>query len=176
MVYMQIEKLRAASGNLSGRAASPTSSCSGGADQDSRGVIDYCTGFFGLEKSKVVELVNAAMEELVKMATAGEPLWVRSVETGRDILNYDEYVRRFSPETAGEGPRRSVEASRESCVVFMDAPKLVQAFMDAVITCHIYIPRILPPVLYSIREIRFRQVSFLSVSFLINIIYSVQHA
>ncbi|CAN6441641.1 unnamed protein product [Victoria cruziana] len=127
----EIEKLRAASGNLSGRAASPTSSCSGGADQDSRGVIDYCTGFFGLEKSKVVELVNAAMEELVKMATAGEPLWVRSVETGRDILNYDEYVRRFSPETAGEGPRRSVEASRESCVVFMDAPKLVQAFMDA---------------------------------------------
>ena len=40
-----------------------------------------------------MELVNQAVEELIKMATMGEPLWVRSVETGRQILNYDEYFK-----------------------------------------------------------------------------------
>lgn len=80
-----------------------------------------------------MEIVNQAMEELTKMATAGEPLWIRSVETGREILNYDEYMKEFSIENSNNArPKRSIEASRETGVVFVDLPRLVQSFMDVV--------------------------------------------
>lgn len=82
-----------------------------------------------------METVNQAMEELKTMATAAEPLWVRSVETGREILNYDEYTKAFSVETPSNvRPKRSIEASRENGVVFVDLPRLVQSFMDVVRT------------------------------------------
>lgn len=112
-----------------------TASCSAGADQESRSSLDFYTGIFGLDKSKIMELVNQAMEELKKMATAGEPLWVRSFETGRDILNYDEYVKEFSVgglNSSDGKPKRSIEASRENGVVFIDLPRLVESFMDVV--------------------------------------------
>ena len=82
-----------------------------------------------------MEIVNQATEELRKMATMGEPLWVRSVETGREILNYDEYVKEFSVENSSNingRPKRSIEASRETGVVFVDLPRLVQSFLDVV--------------------------------------------
>lgn len=67
------------------------------------------------------------------MATAGEPLWLRSFETGREILNYDEYVKEFAAENSeSTGPKRSIEASRETGAVFVDLPRLVQSFLDAV--------------------------------------------
>lgn len=83
-----------------------------------------------------MEIANQAMEELKKMATSGEPLWVRSVETGREILNYDEYMKEFSVETSNNNgrPKRSIEASRETGVVFVDLPRLVQSFTDEVIS------------------------------------------
>lgn len=84
-----------------------------------------------------MELVNQATEELKKMATAGEPLWIRSVETGREILNYDEYMKEFKVEALSEGrPKRSIEASRETGVVFIDLPRLVQSFLDVVSQLH----------------------------------------
>lgn len=129
---LKVEKLRAALGKYPPGAASP--SCSTGKDQDSRSSLDFFTGIFGLEKSRITEIVNQAMEELIKMATAGEPLWIRSVETGREILNYDEYVKEFSIKSSSNNgrPKRSIEASRETGVVFVDLPRLVQSFMDVV--------------------------------------------
>lgn len=86
-----------------------------------------------------MEIVNQAMEELIKMATVGEPLWLRSVETGREILNYDEYLKEFAAENSiSERPKRSIEASRETGVVFVDLPRLVQSFLDAVRHLYIY--------------------------------------
>ena len=80
-----------------------------------------------------MDIVNQAMEELIKMATMGEPLWLRSFETGREILNYDEYVKEFAVENSCSGkPKRSIEASRDTGVVFVDLPRLVQSFLDAV--------------------------------------------
>ncbi|XVF24972.1 hypothetical protein REPUB_Repub13aG0173200 [Reevesia pubescens] len=126
----EVEKLRTLIGKYPPGAAS-TSSCSAGNDQENRSSLDFYTGIFGLEKSRILEIGNQAMEELKKMATTGEPLWVRSVETGREILNYDEYVKEFSVENSGTGrPKRSIEASRETGVVFVDLPRLVQSFMD----------------------------------------------
>ncbi|KAE8700654.1 Homeobox-leucine zipper protein GLABRA 2 [Hibiscus syriacus] len=127
----EVEKLRTVIGKYPS-GASTTGSCSAGNDQENRSSLDYHTGIFGLEKSRIMEIVNQAMEELQKMATAGEPLWVKSVETGREILNYDEYVKVFSVENASHvRPKRLIEASRVTGVVFLDLPWLVQSFMDA---------------------------------------------
>lgn len=81
-----------------------------------------------------MEIVHEAMEELMTMATAGEPLWIRSVETGREILNYDEYLKEFSAKNSSSNvrPKRSIEASRETGVVFVDLPRLLQCFTDVV--------------------------------------------
>ncbi|XP_057967176.1 homeobox-leucine zipper protein GLABRA 2 [Malania oleifera] len=133
----EVEKLRAAAGKHPPGTASPSSSCSAGNNQENRSSLDFYTGIFGLEKPRIMEMVNQATEELKRMATAaGEPLWVRSVETGREILNYDEYMKEFasdhrnSSKGSSRQPKRAIEASRETAVVFVDLPRLIQSFMD----------------------------------------------
>ncbi|KAF2304989.1 hypothetical protein GH714_000929 [Hevea brasiliensis] len=87
------------------------------------------TGPTGAEKPMIVELAVAAMEELMRMALAGEPLWVPG-ENATEVLNEEEYLRAFP---RGIGPRplglRS-EASRESAVVIMNHANLVEILMD----------------------------------------------
>ncbi|XP_061367522.1 homeobox-leucine zipper protein GLABRA 2-like [Gastrolobium bilobum] len=126
----EVEKLRATLGKYPPGTTSP--SCSAGHDdEENRSSLDSYNGIFGLDKSRIMEIVNQATEELVKMANIGEPLWVRSVETGREILNYDEYVEEFSVKYSCSGsPKRFIEASRETAFVFMDLPRLVQSFLD----------------------------------------------
>ncbi|OMO76743.1 hypothetical protein CCACVL1_15458 [Corchorus capsularis] len=81
------------------------------------------------DKPMIVELAVAAMEELIRMAQSGEPLWVPG-ENSTDVLNEDEYLRTFP---RGIGPKplglRS-EASRESAVVIMNHVNLVEILMD----------------------------------------------
>ncbi|CAH2071654.1 unnamed protein product, partial [Thlaspi arvense] len=81
------------------------------------------------DKPMIVELAVAAMEELVRMAQAGDPLWV-SADNSVEILNEEEYFRAFP---RGIGPKplglRS-EASRESAVVIMNHINLVEILMD----------------------------------------------
>ncbi|KAK9102701.1 hypothetical protein Sjap_019955 [Stephania japonica] len=128
---VEVEKLRAAVGKYPVGETSPSSSCSLGNDQESKSLMDYYSGVFGLQKSRVMEKVDHAVEELKRMATAGEPLWIRSIETGREILNYDEYINTFSPDLSNNGyVKRSIEVSRETSVIFVDLPRLLQAFMD----------------------------------------------
>ncbi|CAN4088971.1 unnamed protein product [Withania somnifera] len=133
----EVEKLRAALGKLKyplGTSPNSSSSCSGGNDEENKSALDFYTGIFGLEKSRIMHVVNQAMEQLKKMATIGEPMWIRS-ETGREILNYDEYMKEFpSMEKSGDTIMRSkrmcIEASRETGIVFMELPRLVHTFMD----------------------------------------------
>ncbi|KAI3521597.1 hypothetical protein L1887_11068 [Cichorium endivia] len=126
----EIEKLRASIGKYA-QGTSPTNSCSTGNDYENRSSLDLCSGVFGVETSRIMEVVNLAMEELVKMASVAEPLWVRSFETGREILNYDEYLKEFQVETSKiVQAKRHIEASRDSGVVFSDLPRLVRSFMD----------------------------------------------
>ncbi|XP_010691342.2 homeobox-leucine zipper protein GLABRA 2 [Beta vulgaris subsp. vulgaris] len=128
----EVEKLRAVVGRYPSSSVSPTASCSATNDQVNRSSLDLYNGGFGIDKSKIMEVVDKALEELKKMATSGEPLWVKSVETGREILNYDEYIKEFPVKNSSGGakPKRSIEASRESRVVFVDVPRLLQSFMD----------------------------------------------
>ncbi|KAJ4779112.1 Homeobox leucine zipper protein [Rhynchospora pubera] len=128
----EIEKLRGIQGKAAEETASPNSSCSMGSNNKTNGPLENYKGLFGLEKSRILEIVEVAMDELIKMASSGEPLWVRSIETGRDILNYDEYLREFAKDASKEDCSlwKAVEASRESGVVFLEMNHLVQAFFD----------------------------------------------
>ncbi|KAK8718353.1 hypothetical protein V6N13_045589 [Hibiscus sabdariffa] len=93
------------------------------------------TGVTGLdrsvERSMLLELALAAMDELVKMAQTDEPLWIRSLEGGREMLNHDEYSRTFTP-CIGLKPTGFVsEASRENGVVIINSLALVETLMDS---------------------------------------------
>ncbi|KAI3671573.1 hypothetical protein L1987_87312 [Smallanthus sonchifolius] len=130
VVHLSIEMLTSIGKYPQG--TSPTNSCSAGNDHENKSSLDLCSGVFGLEKSRIMEIANFAMEELVKMANAGEPLWVESFERGREILNYDVYLNKFSTVDSSNNQRlRFIEASRDSGVVFSDLPWLVRSFMDA---------------------------------------------
>lgn len=85
-----------------------------------------------LERSMYLELALAAMDELVKMAQADEPLWVRNMEEGREVLNQEEYAKTFTP-CIGLRPNGFVsEASRETGMVIINSLALVETLMDSV--------------------------------------------
>ncbi|XP_072969070.1 homeobox-leucine zipper protein GLABRA 2 [Typha angustifolia] len=127
----EIKKLQGTQGKIADGGGSPSSSCSAGTNQNNISTLDCYSGSFGLEKSRILELAKLALDELIKMASSQEPLWIRSIETGREILNYDEYIREFSPNGSSKRQvKRSIEASRETGIVFLDIKRLVQAFVD----------------------------------------------
>ena len=70
------------------------------------------------------------MEEMRIRATTIEPLWIRSLESGREILNYDEYQREFSSRSPYRFEKRTIEASRETEVVIRDVSRLVKSFTE----------------------------------------------
>lgn len=85
-----------------------------------------------LERSMYLELALAAMNELVKLAQSDEPLWLRSFEGGREILNQEGYLRNFTP-CIGMKPNGFVtEASRETGMVIINSLALVETLMDSV--------------------------------------------
>ncbi|XP_076882862.1 homeobox-leucine zipper protein MERISTEM L1-like [Bidens hawaiensis] len=82
------------------------------------------------DKPIIIELAVTAMEELIRMAQACEPLWVPSSDNSSETLNEDEYSRMFP---RGMGPKQlelKSEASRESAVVIMNHITLVELLMD----------------------------------------------
>lgn len=84
-----------------------------------------------LERSMYLELALTAMDELVKMAQTDEPLWLRSLEGGREVLNHEEYMGTFTP-CIGMKPNGFVtEASRETGMVIINSLALVETLMDA---------------------------------------------
>ena len=83
------------------------------------------------DKSIIIELAVAAMEELIRMAQMGEPLWMTSLD-GTCVLNEDEYIRTF-PQGIGPIPAGfKCEASRETAVVIRNHISLVEILMDVV--------------------------------------------
>ncbi|CAN1236861.1 Homeobox-leucine zipper protein ANTHOCYANINLESS 2 [Linum grandiflorum] len=84
------------------------------------------------DRSMLLELALAAMDELVKKAQANEPLWLKSLDGGgREMLNHEEYMRTFTP-CIGLKPNGFVtEASRETGVVIINGMALVETLMDS---------------------------------------------
>ncbi|XP_065876477.1 homeobox-leucine zipper protein HDG2 isoform X2 [Euphorbia lathyris] len=82
------------------------------------------------DKPIIIELAVAAMEEFIRMAQMGEPLWISNLDGTNCVLNEEEYIRIFP---RGIGPKPSgfkCEASRETCVVIMNHINLVEYLMD----------------------------------------------
>ncbi|XP_075480747.1 LOW QUALITY PROTEIN: homeobox-leucine zipper protein GLABRA 2 [Primulina tabacum] len=129
----EVERLRTMIEKYYGGTSPNSSSHSSENDQGNRSSLEFYKGILGSEKSRIVDAANQAMDELQKMATYGEPLWVRSYESGREMLNYDEYRKQICAENSSSKmqAKKSVEASRDCGVVFVDLPWLVQSFMDA---------------------------------------------
>ena len=88
----------------------------------------------GFDKPLVIELAVAAMEELVRMAQLGEPLWVPALidGTATETLNEEEYARGFPRGVGPKSPELRSEASRETVVVIMNHVNLVEMLMDVV--------------------------------------------
>ncbi|KAK1375162.1 Homeobox-leucine zipper protein MERISTEM L1 [Heracleum sosnowskyi] len=82
------------------------------------------------DKPLIIELAVAAMEELIRMTQAGEPLWIQSTGNSIECLSEDEYLRNF-PRGIGPKPMGlKSEASRESAIVIMNHINLVEIMMD----------------------------------------------
>ncbi|XP_024988638.1 homeobox-leucine zipper protein MERISTEM L1-like isoform X2 [Cynara cardunculus var. scolymus] len=82
------------------------------------------------DKPIIIELAVAAMEELIRMAQSGEPLWVPNSDNSSETLSDEEYLQTFP---RGIGPKPlglQSEASRESAVVIMNHITLVEILMD----------------------------------------------
>ncbi|XP_024028635.1 homeobox-leucine zipper protein ANTHOCYANINLESS 2 isoform X2 [Morus notabilis] len=83
------------------------------------------------ERSMLIDLALAAMDEFIKMAQANGPLWIKSTNGGKETLNYEEYMRTF-PSCIGPKPSNYVsEATRDSSVVIINSLALVETLMDA---------------------------------------------
>ncbi|KAL0913117.1 hypothetical protein M5K25_016550 [Dendrobium thyrsiflorum] len=85
-----------------------------------------------LERSVFLELALSAMDELLKMAEMGEPLWIPAQENGKETLNYEHYEQLF-PRCIGVKEVGLVsEATRETAMVIINSLVLVETLMDAV--------------------------------------------
>ncbi|GER41557.1 homeobox-leucine zipper protein ROC7 [Striga asiatica] len=83
------------------------------------------------EESKIVIIVKAAMEELMRIAQLGEPLWVTTMDRNTtSSLNEQEYLRSFSRVFGPKPNGFKSEASRETDVVAMSSTKVIEILMD----------------------------------------------
>lgn len=94
-------------------------------------VVRTMSGPTEADKPMIIELAVAAMEELVRMAQMGEPLWMTTLD-GSAMLNEDEYVRTFPRGIGPKPPGFKCEASRETAVVIMSHINLLEIIMDVV--------------------------------------------
>ncbi|KAL0446463.1 UNVERIFIED_CONTAM: Homeobox-leucine zipper protein ROC3 [Sesamum latifolium] len=85
------------------------------------------------EKPLALDLAVSSMDELVKMCHTAEPLWVPAADTGKQVLNLEEYARMFSwsANLKQHSPQFRTEATRHTAVVIMNSITLVDAFLDA---------------------------------------------
>ncbi|KAL1556365.1 homeobox-leucine zipper protein HDG5-like isoform X1 [Salvia divinorum] len=85
------------------------------------------------EKSLAMELAMSSMNELLKMWQTDQPLWVQEADTGKYILNLEEYARMFSwsANLKQNSHQLRTEATRDTAVVIMNSITLVDAFLDA---------------------------------------------
>ncbi|KAL0320240.1 UNVERIFIED_CONTAM: Homeobox-leucine zipper protein PROTODERMAL FACTOR 2 [Sesamum radiatum] len=81
-------------------------------------------------RAMAIELAVAATEEVIRVAQVGEPLWVPSMDRNATLLNEEEYLRSFSRVFGLRLDGFKCEASRESVVVAMSAPNVIEILMD----------------------------------------------
>ncbi|CAL0328630.1 unnamed protein product [Lupinus luteus] len=84
------------------------------------------------ERAMLIEVAMVAMEELIKMAQIDIPLWFKSSDGRKEVLNHDEYARIMVPPCIGPKPNGYVtEATRESGLVIGNCLGLVEILMNS---------------------------------------------
>ncbi|XP_068634836.1 homeobox-leucine zipper protein ROC3-like [Aristolochia californica] len=92
----------------------------------------FSGGLLEHEKPLALDLAMAAVDELVRMCSTNEALWVRSGSGNKEMLDVEEYKRMFHwPLNLKQQMDLKTEASRDSAVVIMNSITLVDAFLDA---------------------------------------------
>ncbi|XP_057480268.1 homeobox-leucine zipper protein HDG11-like [Actinidia eriantha] len=85
-----------------------------------------------MDKSLMADVAGSAMDEFISLLQNNEPLWIKSANDGRDVLNLDSYERLFPrANNHSKNPNLRIEASRDSGVVIMNGLALVDMFMDS---------------------------------------------
>ncbi|GAU44811.1 hypothetical protein TSUD_292040 [Trifolium subterraneum] len=79
----------------------------------------------------LIDLASAAMDELIKMAEPDSHLWIKSPESGNEVLNHYEYERICSPFNTPKLNGFVTEATRETVLLCTNVDALVEAFLDA---------------------------------------------
>lgn len=82
------------------------------------------------DRSMFVDLALAAMDELIKIAQVESPIWIKSLDGGKEVLNHEEYTRTFPPCIGMKPSNFVIEATRESGVVLANSLDLVETLMD----------------------------------------------
>ncbi|XP_066320681.1 homeobox-leucine zipper protein ROC8-like [Miscanthus floridulus] len=85
-----------------------------------------------MERPMMVDMATRAMDELIRLAQAGDQIWVKGMPgDAKEVLNVATYDSLFAkPGGAFRPPDMNVEGSRDSGLVFMSAVALVDVFMD----------------------------------------------
>jgi len=87
-----------------------------------------------MERTMMQQIAVAAKEELIKLLCTKEPIWVRSSNDQRFVLNLQSYGTFFPRINHFKNSQARVESSKDSRVVRTRALELVEMFMNSVST------------------------------------------
>lgn len=96
--------------------------------------LSWPGGISGNEKAAVVDLAESALQEILHMVQAEEPLWIKKVAGDQPpVLRLDPeaYMKRFPGRIGKRIPGLVTEATRESGLVSINSLALLDALMDA---------------------------------------------
>uniref|UniRef100_A0A7C9EJR4 START domain-containing protein n=1 Tax=Opuntia streptacantha TaxID=393608 RepID=A0A7C9EJR4_OPUST len=83
-----------------------------------------------IENSLVAQLASNAMDELIKLLSMDEPLWIKSPGDDQYILDRSSYDNIISRSVGFRYPKSRIESSKDSGVVVMNARSLVDLCLD----------------------------------------------
>ncbi|RAL43596.1 hypothetical protein DM860_017339 [Cuscuta australis] len=90
-----------------------------------------CGGVQEMEKGIMIETVAAAMEEVVELLQADEPLWTRSPDDeGRLVLHLESYDKLFAKRNYLRSRTARTESSKDSGIVSATPVELIQMCLD----------------------------------------------
>ncbi|XP_074284234.1 homeobox-leucine zipper protein ANTHOCYANINLESS 2-like [Silene latifolia] len=81
------------------------------------------------EKTIFMQAGIAAMDELLALAQADSPLWFKGLDESRELLNNEEYAKKFSPFMGIRPISFTVDATRETSSVYISSLELVDTMM-----------------------------------------------
>lgn len=96
--------------------------------------LSWPGGISGSEKAAVVDLAESALQEMIHMVQAEEPLWIKQATGDQPSvvrLDSDAYMKRFPGRIGKRLPGLVTEATRETGLVGMNSVALLDTLMDA---------------------------------------------